>query len=365
MFNAVAVVCALFVAWYVCSWCNLLKTNQRGVKRYFGKVSRKRGVIRPGLPVFVEKFPGIDMVRVPTDTILITYRAAEGDEIRTSDNVVCTPEVGVYLTFPHGEIDSLEKMLEANVPIPLDNNDKPGVQKLHDHLEDVVMDDIQDAFVLFPSDEVAKKKLDICTEVERLLRQTGAVLHKNGIIGANPNDPGNGRGWVEVRIETTGLPAALTKAMQAPAVAKHELVAARMNAEIQAQNAKAASVAYADWLQSPEGQAATPEIKRQMLEVIRQRTLSDDGNYQEQAVVLRGSKADPLPPNLQYLSFGGGGMGVLAGGGKGKRGGQQGNQGNPQGGGNPAPKTKDQLAEEEYLKTGKYPKWDPQHRAPN
>jgi hypothetical protein len=116
----------------------------------------------------------------------------------------------------------------------------------------------------------------------------------------------------------------LRKQLQAPELARLKALAAKGDAQAQAEIAAVIVQTHATWLQTPAGQSASQEEREKALEIIRQRVLSQDGNYSEQKQVLEVHGLQ----GIQYLSTGGGGgAGILLGSQGQGRGGNPGGQG--------------------------------------
>jgi hypothetical protein len=342
----------LYLLWRHMWSIKTLRPNEVGIPLYYGEPSHECGnparTLCESGKVFVPDLFGMtwdghpiwELIRVPKDTLKVTYKADAGDEIRTKDGVICFPETSVYFTYPFLELDSLKKMLTNNVP--LGAVALTGDAALKAKYEDVVMPVVQDAYALYDSDQVAEKKKDISAFIETKLREVGGILHLDGIVGMVPTDKGIGKGWVSVQIESTGLPDAVNKAMQAPAIAKQQIRVAEQKVLVAAQEALVAKEtakiegtlagdpllnAMKDWVESQKKagettQKATERLMRggakslysQHEKVVKDLILAKGGKLQVNQNLYGSPDGGPLPEGLTVLSVGGGGAtGVLVG----------------------------------------------------
>jgi hypothetical protein len=195
-------------------------------------------------------------------------------------------------------------------------------------------------------------------DILEIFKDKKSLPRRCGLYGKDPDNDDPGTGYVDVDMEQIELDEDLRRKYGEKVTARIDIDIAESKAAAAAHNAGVVPKAYAEWLKTDEGKAASEDMKAVVFEAIRQGKLSADGHYTEQISrnLIGSPDGSPLPSGLTYLSLGGGGGGGVLFSGKGNKGnpgGNPGGQGNPPGG----QKSPEEAAQEYFDKFQKWPTW--------
>lgn len=372
----------LWALWYYYLSKPIIDSTEIGIIKHWGQPETEtlsdgetEGAIiyhsgeRPFVPWIPIKFPGgyypYELVRVPKKPLAVPYDLPKDKEyFWTSDHQRVKGQVIMYVAFPTGDAEAMLNVLVSGVPTFVDDTSEK--QGLKSFFEDFLMSQARREIAKRDHKEITGCKDGLASAMLEIFKNPKSLPFRCGLYGRDPSDDTPCTGYVYVDMEQVELADDLRQKYGEKVTAEIDVDIAASRAAAAAKNAGVVAKAYADWLNSDEGKAATDEMKAEVFEAIRQGKLSQDGHYQEQINrnLIGSPDGSPLPSGLTYLSLGSsGGAGVLVGN-TGKRGDKGGKQGGA-GATNPPSDNPEKAAERYFKRHGKYPNWDPLKRTPS
>lgn len=343
----IAPVVAVYTFWRYYLSIQTLGPKQIGAILHWGKLMdfvENGKVFVPWFPLKFGQHYMYELLFIPISWFILSYEGKEEHEIYSKDGVLMRVQVSLRIRLPYKDKKYLAMVVESGVPI------SGSEAEMADHFEDETIAVTKDVLAEFGwEDATSKAKL---VEINNLAKvrftDKDSFFCQSGICGCDAGDLTPGSGEVVLRIEQVKLTTSMQQKRERVETAKLDIRIAESESEAAAQNAGVVPKAYAAWLKTSEGQAASDDMKAEAFEAIRQGKLSADGHYNENdaVVVVRGPRNTPLNPDLQGLAvfagLGGGKGGAILGVGGGKKVGGKG--GSPSSEEDPGSMTLEQLA---------------------
>ncbi|MCX6720954.1 MAG: SPFH domain-containing protein [Candidatus Staskawiczbacteria bacterium] len=214
-------VLVLFTIWCIASYCNIIKSDEVGIRCFFGK---PEPVVRYSGLVFIPKFPGVDLVRIPRKIFKLSYEVSKEHAVYTKDGQLVFPEVSFFMEFPYDEADSLVQIIRSGVPLTEEG--------LREWAEDILIPALRKVFQKkLHTELIGDADIDsINNDVNTILDAPDSVLRACRVTGRDVSVelPGTGRAYVEV--EVIRLTDELQEAMQSKVKQSYLADAARETA---------------------------------------------------------------------------------------------------------------------------------------
>lgn len=315
-----------------------LDADEIGVRKWWGEPEER--IFKSGL-VFVPwsfeiKFGGhplCELVKVPRKWLKGKFSASLDDQLWTADHQILLADIGWEIRCPFDEADAIVKMIRSGVPMEEIALQEWFRQEVITGVRDVVSDYKHDSII-------SKSRVaEVREKAANFFRRSDGLFAKSGICGNNPVVLDEGKGEVIIRVETIKLSKRLSDAMEDPVVAKYEADAAENRAKVEGVLAGGPLEVLMDrWVvdqarkrglvQDANGhfdRAKLAELVTSLKKdgswdgqarIYKELILADSDNLQVSQVLFGSPDGKPLPPDLQFLSIGGGGagMGALFGG---------------------------------------------------